>query len=211
MLTRHTRNVSAALVSILLLATVATPAGAVDEDDAAAYCSGQGGNVVDLVPYLAAGTDSQVELGGSLKVCQFITQEGDNPVQVVVDLTTLHSEHPTLAGLAYLAMVPSSNSGSPGSNPASSYCPDDLGGTEAFGTQATGAWVGALDPGMEAGYSEPLGNTINLCVFADRSAIDDFALFYHSTGETRGTDLAEVMRYQADDATPAVFDAGADR
>ena len=211
MLTRRTGAASAGLVSILLLVTMATPAAGADESDAEAYCSSQGGDVVELKPYLFAGSDGQVELGGSLKVCQFITMDGDNAMQVVVDLTTLYADHPTLAGLAYLAMVPSSNSGPAGSNPASSYCPDDLGGTEAFGTEGTGAWVGALDPGMEAGATWPLGDTISLCVFADRSAIDDFALFYHATGETRGTDLTTVMRYQADDATPTVFDAGGDR
>ena len=143
-----------------------------------------------------------------MKVCQFVSQEGDNPVQVVADLSTVHSKNPTLAGLAYMAKVPSSNSGPAGSNPASSYCPDDLGGTEMFGTQGNGAWVGALDPGMEAGASQPLGDSIVLCVFADRSAIDEWALFYHSTGEVRGTDLTSVMRYQASDTTPEVYPTG---
>lgn len=208
MLTRRTNAVSTGVATTLLLAMMATPAGAADESDAEAYCSSQGGNVVGLVPYLFPGTDSQIELGGSLKVCQFVAQAGDNPVQVIVDLTTLYADRPTLAGLAYSAMVPSSNSGPAGSNPASSYCPDDLNGTETFGTQATGAWVGDLDPGMEAGAAWPLGDTIDLCVFADRSAIDDFALFYHSVGETRGTNLTTVMRYQADEETPMVYDAG---
>lgn len=208
---RGSSAVSVGLTTILIVATAAPPATAADEADAETYCTSQGGNVVELVPHLFAGSEGQIELGGSLQVCQFVTMDGDDPVQVVVDLTTLYADRPTLAGLAYAAMVPSSDSGPAGSNPASSYCPDDLGGTEAFGTQGTGAWVGDLDPGMEAGAAWPLGDTISLCVFADRSAIDDFALFYHSVGETRGVDLTTVMRYQADDATPTVFGTGGDR
>jgi hypothetical protein len=163
---------------------------------------------VELKPYLQAGTDAQVELAGSWSVCQFIDQEGDSPTQVVVDLETLHGENPTLAGFAYTAKVPSSGSGAAGSNPAASYCPDDLGGTEMFGTASSGAWVGALDPGMEAGDSEPLGDTITLCVFADRSAIDDWALLYHSEGTIRGKDLETVMRFGYADAASNPFSSG---
>ena len=199
-----------AIGMVIALGLLATPAamGAEAADAAQQYCSDQGGNVVELKPYLYPDSDNQFELAGSLHVCQFISQDGDSPTQLIVDLATLHSERPTLAALAYLAKVPSSNSGAAGSNPASSYCPDDVGGTEAFGTAAQGAWIGALDPGMEAGDTEPLSNTVNLCVFADRSAIDDFGLFYASDGTVRGIDLTTVMRYQPDDDTPQVFGSG---
>jgi putative hemolysin len=190
---------------VLTLALVPAAVAAADESSAEEYCTQQGGAVVGLKPYLNAGSDSQMELGGSLQVCQFTQQDGDNITQTVVDLTTLHSEKPTLAALAYIAAVPSSNSGAAGSNPASSYCPDDLGGTEQFGTTGSGAWVGELDPGMEAGDAEPLSDVINLCVFADRSAIDDFGLFYHAGGEVRGVDLTTVMRYQANEGTPDIY------
>jgi hypothetical protein len=33
-----------------------------------------------------------------------------------------------------------------------------------------------------------------MCVFADRSAIDEFSLFYASDGTYRGTDLEKVAR-----------------
>jgi putative hemolysin len=188
---------------VLAFATIA--AGASETADAEAYCGEQGGNVVALTPYLFPGSDQQVELAGPFHVCQFISEEDGNPVQIVVDLLTLYSEQPTLAGIAYLSKVPSSNSGAAGANPAPSYCEDDLGGTEAFGTSGTGAWQGALDPGMEAGDSEPLGDTINMCVFADRSAIDEFGLFYASQGIVRGKDLSTVMRYQPDGDLPAIF------
>ena len=196
------------LTLALTAALASVASGATEPTEAEQYCSDNGGNVVELTPYLQPGTDAEVELAGSMNVCQFISQDEDSPTQVVVDLTTLHSKKPTLAGLAYLAMVPSSDSGTAGSNPAASYCPDDLAGTEAFGTAASGAWVGALDPGMEAGDTEPLGNTLSLCVFADRSAIDDFALFYRSAGTDRGIDLTTVMRYQPGDDAPNPFISG---
>jgi putative hemolysin len=192
----------------LTLAVAPAAVGSSDESNAEEYCSNQGGQVVELKPFLYPDSDNQVELGGSLNVCQFVSQDGDNVTQLVVDLDTLHSEKPTLAGLAYLAKVPSSNSGAAGSNPASSYCQDDLGGTEEFGTAATGAWVGSLDPGMEAGDTEPLSNTVNLCVFADRSAIDEFGLFYASDGTVRGIDLSLVMRYEPDGDMPDVYATG---
>lgn len=207
MRTRRTNGITLGVAVVLALATAPTAIGA-DATDAEQYCESQGGHVVELKPYLFADTKDRVELAGAMNVCQFISQQGDNPVQTIVDLNTLYSEKPTLAGLAYLAAVPSSSSGPAGSNPATSYCPDDLAGTEAFGTAATGAWVGDLDPGMEAGDSQTLGNTVNLCVFADRSAIDDFALFYASAGTVRGVDLSTVMRYQPGDDTPAVYATG---
>jgi putative hemolysin len=204
----RTPAVGYGLALALTFGTTVAVSGATDSSEAQQYCSDKGGNVVELKPTLYPGTDQQVELGGSLEVCQFISQDGDSPTQLVVDLTTLHSEKPTLAGLAYLSKVPSSNGGAAGSNPAASYCPADVGGTEQFGTAAAGSWVGALDPGMEAGDAEPLGDTITLCVFADRSAIDEFALFYASDGTVRGVDLSTVMRYQLSEDSPAIFGAG---
>jgi hypothetical protein len=203
-----TRGIRAAagVAVVLALASVAPVAAQATHADA--YCTEHGGNVVELKPYLFPDTDQQVELAGSLSVCQFIKQDGDNVEQLVVDIDTLYSEKPTLAGLAYLSKVPSSNSGAAGSNPASSYCPDDVAGTEAFGTAAAGAWVGDLDPGMEAGDAQPLGDSVVLCVFADRSAIDEFGLFYASQGIARGTDLATIMRYQPDADLPQVYATG---
>jgi hypothetical protein len=205
MRSRWSGGIGAATGAALLLSLASVASVAAQETDADAYCTEHGGNVVELKPYLFPDTDQQVELAGSLYVCQFIKQAGDNVEQLVVDLDTLFSEKPTLAGLAYRSKVPSSNSGPAGSNPAASYCPDDVAGTEAFGTAASGAWVGELDPGMEAGDAEPLSDTVVMCVFADRSAIDEFGLFYASQGIVRGADLATVMRYQPDGAMPQVY------
>jgi putative hemolysin len=196
-------SVAAAAAAVLALATLAT--GASETADAEAYCGEQGGNVVALTPYLFPGSDQQVELGSIFHVCQFIGEDDGNPTQIAVDLLTLYSEQPTLAGIAYLSKVPSSDSGTAGANPAPTYCEEDLGGTEAFGSSAAGAWTGSLDPGMEAGATEPLGDTISMCVFADRSAIDEFGLFYASQGIVRGKDLSTVMRYQPDGDLTAIF------
>ena len=202
------RGRSFGIAVALVVVMTSVVAGASDESSAEQYCQDQGGTPLEIQPYLFPESDNQVQLHGSMKVCQFINVQDDNPTQLIVDLGTLYSEKPTLAGLAYLAQVPSSDSGAAGSNPAASYCPNDLGGTEQFGTSATGAWVGDFDPGMEAGYSQPLGNTVDLCVFADRSAISDFGIFYASVGTYRGVNLAEVMRYQPDSDTPDAFDTG---
>jgi len=205
---RRSQSLSLGVAIALTLAVAPAALGSSHESDAQEYCTQQGGQVVELKPYLYPGDDNQIELGGSMNVCQFISQDGDNVTQLVVDLQTLYSKNPTLAGLAYLSAVPSSNSGAAGSNPASSYCPDDLGGTEQFGTAAMGGWLGDLDPGMEAGDAEPLSDTVDLCVFADRSAIDDFGIFYASDGTYRGVDLSSVMRYQPDGDMPDAFATG---
>ena len=200
------RGLSFGIAVALVLTVAPASAGSSDTSSAEQYCQDQGGYPLEVKPYLYPDSDNQVQLHGSMKVCQFISVENDNPVQLIVDLGTLYSENPTLAGLAYLAQVPSSNSGPAGANPAASYCPNDLGGTEQFGTSAAGAWVGEFDPGTEAGYSQPLGNTVDLCVFADRSAISDFGIFYASAGTYRGANLSEVMRYQPGSDTPDAFD-----
>jgi hypothetical protein len=205
---RRTQSIGLGIAMVMTLAAAPAAMAAESQSDSEKYCEKQGGQVVNLQATLNPDADNAVKLGDKLNVCQFISQDGDNVEQIVVDLTTLYSEEPTLAGLAYLSKVPASNSGAAGSNPAASYCPDDLGGTEAFGTAGTGAWVGDLDPGMEAGDTQPLSDSIDLCVFADRSAIDDFGLLYASQGTYRGINLADVMRYQPDGDMPDVFGTG---
>lgn len=203
MVTRTVRLVAMSAVALLVLAS--TPAAAQDSSDgtsnAEAYCESQGGVVIKRQATLNAYGEAStwVPLGESMNTCMFTSGEGDSATQISVDLHTLYSENPTLAGLAYLAAVPSSNSGVPGANPAYSYCTNDLGGTLVFGTTGTGGWV-IVDPGMDLQYL-----VLDLCVFADRSAIDDFGLFYASAGEVRGADLSTVMRYQPGADTPAVY------
>jgi hypothetical protein len=195
---------SAAVTLALAAAPVMAQDSSSSQREAEDYCMSQGGVVVERKATLNADGDEStwVRLGESLNTCMFTSGDGDSQTQITVDLHTLYSEEPTLAGLAYLSAVPSSNSGAAGSNPASSYCPDDVGGTSAFGTAGTGGWV-IEDPGMDIQYL-----VMDLCVFADRSAIDDFGLFYASAGEVRGIDLSTVMRYQPGDDMPQIFATG---
>ena len=53
---------------------------------------------------------------------------------------------------------------------------------------------------------EPVFVVMNLCVFADESAIDAFGLWYHGDGTIRGADLATKFRYQPGRQLPAMFE-----
>jgi hypothetical protein len=46
---------------------------------------------------------------------------------------------------------------------------------------------------------------VSLCVFPDRSFIDEFGIFYYADGAVRGADLSKVMRYQPGSKLPAIF------
>ena len=37
---------------------------------------------------------------------------------------------------------------------------------------------------------------MDMCVFADGSAIDEFGIWYYANGTVRGADLAPILRYQ---------------
>ena len=72
---------------------------------------------------------------------------GDAPTRISVDLATLSSEEPTLAGLAYLSKVRTTQPPNPGQNPATWSCATDLGGASSFGNAAAGgSWVDAKQP-----------------------------------------------------------------
>jgi hypothetical protein len=47
---------------------------------------------------------------------------------------------------------------------------------------------------------------MNMCFFADGSAIDEFGIFYYADGTVRGADLAPLFRYQPGDKLPAMFE-----
>jgi putative hemolysin len=129
-------------------------------------------------------------------MCRF---QADDEAQsrIYVDLNTLGSTEPTLAGLAYLSKVPMPSTAG-GANPATGYCSDELNGSSSFGGAgaAGGGWVAQSDPDDVV---------VSLCVFPDGSFIDEWGLAYHSAGEIRGEDLATVIRYQPSGPLPAVF------
>jgi len=138
---------------------------------------------------------SWVALGGSTDMCRFKADD-EGGSRIYVDLTTLYSTEPTLAGLAYLAKVPMAPS-TGGANPATGYC-SDLGGSSAFGAGGAsgGGWVATDDP---------VDTVVSLCVFADLSFIDEWGLAYHSNGDIRGADLESVMKYQRGADVPPLF------
>ena len=105
--------------------------------------------------------------------------------RIYAELSTLYTEEPSLAALAYYAEV--TYNGNCNGNPASCYC-SQLGGSDLFGgiNAAGGGWVKKSDP------DDPV---LEACIFPDMSTIDSWGLFYHSAGIIRGKDLSKVLRF----------------
>jgi putative hemolysin len=176
-------------------ASSATDAGSAGSSTAAGeYCTSSGGEVQTAHPYWNTNADQSdwLALAGSVELCRFTSDDSDPQAQtrIYVDLNTLYSEQPTLAGVAYLSKVPATPPAQPGANPASSNC-TALGASSQFGAGA-GGWTTEDDP----------QTVVSLCVFPDLSFIDEFGIFYYSDGTVRGADLAEIMRYQPTQLPP---------
>ncbi|WP_420123253.1 hypothetical protein [Nakamurella sp.] len=173
--------------------TAAAPSEAALEQ----YCEQSGGQVQTRTPaWNTNGDQSQwLPLAGSATMCRF--QADDEAMsRIYVDLDTLGSTEPTLAGLAYLSKVPMP-SGTGGANPATLYCSKELNASSSFGGGASGGgWVAP---------SDPADVVVSLCVFPDGSFIDEWGLAYHSAGDVRGKDLTTVMKYQPAGTLPPVF------
>jgi putative hemolysin len=158
--------------------------GDADLSAAAAYCVAKGGEVEHRAPYFNTNADPSnwLRLSGERSFCQFTSKKDGSRIHVL--LSTLYTEKPSLAALAYYAQVPLGE-GCHG-NPASCYC-SQLGGTDLFGgiNLNGGGWVlkGAIDEALEA------------CIFPDMSSIDSWGLAYHSANIVRGKNLAKVLRY----------------
>jgi putative hemolysin len=156
-----------------------------DITKAADYCVKKGGEVDAREPYFNTNDDEQnwFRLAGSRSFCKFTLKKDGSRIHVL--LSTLYSEQPTLAALAYYAEVPFS--GTCNGNPASCYC-SQLGGTDLFGgiNENGGGWV------MK---SDPIDTTLEACIFPDMSTIDSWGLAYRQYGIIRGKDLEKVLRY----------------
>src|SRR5262245_14964997 len=179
----------------------AVTAGASNDATATAgtYCTDHGGMLVDRIATWDTNGDppTWLQLAARWTLCEFQMGSGDQATRISVDLNTLSSDQPTLASLAYLSLVPSTQPPTPSQNPAAWYCTTDLDATSAFGNTATpGGWVD---------QSQPVFVVMNLCVFADGSAIDEFGLWYHANGVVRGADLKPLFAYQPGNQLPAVF------
>jgi putative hemolysin len=167
-----------------------------------AYCTQQGGKLVERHAVAKTNGDPStwLRLAGDQTFCEFESGTGDQTTRIAVDLVTLSSEAPTLAGLAYLSKVPPTLPETPSTNPAAYNCSEGLAGAQAYGTAtvSSGGWVDE---------SEPVFTVMDMCVFADGSAIDEWGITYYSQGTVRGADLATKMRYQPNGELPAVFPA----
>jgi putative hemolysin len=150
----------------------------------AAYCTSTGGVLENRMAYYNTNgpTSGWLQLSGTLGFCQYTSPADGSRIHVSLD--TLFTTKPSLATLAYYALVQWNGQGN--GNPASFYC-TQLGGSDAFGgaTAAGGGWVefGSIDEVLEA------------CIFPDSSTIDSWGLLYHSVGIIRGTDLSTVLKY----------------
>jgi putative hemolysin len=151
---------------------------------AADYCVRKGGEVDVRAPYFNTNDDpaNWFRLSGSRNFCKFTASDGS---RIHILLSTLYTEKPTMAALAYYAEVPL-NGGCNG-NPASCYC-SQLGGTDLFGgiNANGGGWVQK---------SDPIDTTLEACIFPDMSTIDSWGLTYHSVGIIRGKNLDHALKY----------------
>ncbi len=186
-------------IAVLLPAAITVRAGSADtanapiENGAAAngtnatvsaaqYCVNQGGVVEVREPYFNTNDIEQnwLQLSGARQFCRF-----GETARIYVLLSTLYTEKPSLAALAYYAAIPLS--GTCNGNPASCYC-SQLGGTDLFGgiNINGGGWVLK---------SDPIYTVLEACIFPDMSSIDSWGLTYHQAGIIRGKNLAHVLRY----------------
>ncbi|HET7828806.1 MAG TPA: hypothetical protein VFL03_04550 [Candidatus Limnocylindrales bacterium] len=163
------------------------------------YCTDKGGI---LTPRRAAWNTNQDEsawllLATTQTFCEFTDGTGDSETRISVDLTTLSSETPTLAAIAYLSRIRTTSPPQASANPAEYSCQNDFDGATYFGNSAAGG--GWTDP------SQPVFVVMIPCTFADGSSIDAFGLWYHANGVIRGADLAPLMAYQPGNDLPAVY------
>jgi putative hemolysin len=158
---------------------------AIDLGKAGDYCVKKGGQVDVREPYFNtnAGEQDWLRLSGDRLFCKFTSKKDGS--RIYVELSTLYTEQPTLAALAYYAEV---QLGSCNGNPASCYC-SQLGGSDLFGgiNASGGGWVDK---------SDPVFTVLEACIFPDMSIIDSWGLAYHSAGTIRGKDLSKVLRYK---------------
>jgi len=175
-------------------------AGSSGDGAARRYCTDKGGMLVDRVAVWNTNADpaAQLPLAGRMTFCEFESGSGQETTRISVDLTTLSSKQPTLAAIAYLSKIGPVVPANPGQNPGAYDCNTGLGGSGTFGnTSAGGGWVAA---------SEPVFKVMDMCFFADGSAIDEFGIFYYANDAVRGADLAPLFAYQPGTKLPAVFE-----
>jgi hypothetical protein len=159
-----------------------SPAAAVGQTAAAAYCKQTGGEVVLRHPVYGSNSSNLLFLAGERPFCQYTSKKDGSRIHILLE--TLYTTKPSLAALAYILKP---TVGSCGGNPASCYC-TLLGGSDQFGgtSGAGGGWYN----------KNSLDQTLEACIFPDMSSIDSWGLTYHANGITRGINLQKVMRYK---------------
>jgi hypothetical protein len=147
------------------------------------WCTKSGGAVQTRIPTFGTNNNATLALAQPRKFCAYASHDGSSTIYVLI--STLVSETPTLATLAYYAEVPFT--GTCAGSPGSCYC-SQIGGTDLFGgiNAAGGGWV--LDSNAN--------DVLDACIFPDLSSIDTYGLFYHSAGIIRGRNLAHKLRYK---------------
>ena len=167
-------------------ATPDSAQAAADQSPAAAYCVSKGGEVDGRQPYFNTNDAEQnwLALSGSRQFCKFTSKKDGSRIHVL--LSTLYTEKPSLAALAYYAKVPLG--GNCNGNPASCYC-SQLGGTDLFGGIN-------LNGGGSVQKSDPIDTALEACIFPDMSTIDSWGLAYHSAGIIRGKNLSNILRFK---------------
>jgi putative hemolysin len=133
------------------------------------FCVSQGGTVERYQIFNQdPSSQGSFAIGFPMQVCSFPNEAKTNYYEV--ELNTLASKTPTLAGLAFTARVPP-NIPATCSNPAACYCAQ-VGGTVAADTMSYGWWP--------LNTSQPDYGESDYCVFPDRSVIDEWTLTFHA-------------------------------
>ena len=169
-------------LGVLLALQIPSYAAEKSSGQAGAYCVEKGGVVQTRIPEYGTNGADPLVLSGQADFCQFTSPKDGSQINLL--LSTLYTEKPTLAALAYYAKV--QLGGDCSGNPASCYC-TQLGGSDLFGgiDAAGGGWVLKADP----------EDVLETCIFPDLSSIDSWGLAYHSADIVRGKNLAKVLRY----------------
>src|SRR5262245_4193986 len=135
---------------------------------APSWCLDHGGALVERFPVVRAGADDAAPAGvpSSLTLCEFPTGRRGAGDPLAVDLATLYGAEPTLAAVAIATRIPT----------ISRYgcLPDEIG---PRGERADVAWV------ARSGAKE---RVLQLCVFADGSAVDAAGLAEDDAGSGPG-------------------------
>jgi hypothetical protein len=162
----------------------AAPAAAKQTDQS--WCTQKGGKAVAYSPWYNTNSAHPTPLGGSFLMCEFTNTADQTRILVTAD--SLAADRPTMAALAY-KHKPAATENPPGDgqNPAAWYC-GRIGGTDQFGDNQGD--VGGWAPSSAKAPQDIIG----MCVFADRSMIDEWGLTYHTHDIIRGADLTEKWR-----------------